>query len=105
VSDAEDLRDLNHRTGFQLKFNGGLNSVFPSAQKELVACWCETGHVLEKQRRAELAAQSPAQSRLAAFDMLQLGGMLPVDPAREQRSGLIEMQRLFVRGHGCGQIG
>jgi len=77
----------------------------PSAQKELVARWRETGRALEKRRRAEPAAQSPAQSRLAAFDMLQLGGMLPVDPAREQRSGLIEMQRLFARGHGRGQIG
>jgi len=75
----------------------------PSAQKELVARWRETGRALEKRRRAELAAQSPAQSRLAAFDMLQLGGMLPVDPAREQRSGLIEMQRLFARGHGSGR--
>jgi len=65
--------------------------------------WRETGRVLEKRRHAELAAQSPTQSRLAAFDMLQLGGMLPVDPAREQRSGLSEMQRLFVRGHGCGR--
>ena len=64
----------------------------PSTQKELVARWCETGRVLEKQRRAELAARSPAESKLAAFDMLQLGGMLPVDPKREQRSGLIEMQ-------------
>ena len=71
-----------------------------SAQKDLVARWRETGRVLEKQRRAELAAQSPAQCRLAAFDMLQLGGMLPVDPARERHSGLIEMQRLFARGHG-----
>jgi hypothetical protein len=76
----------------------------PSAQKELVARWRETGRLLEKQRRAELAAQSPADGRLAAFDMLQLGGMLPVDPAREQRSGLIEMQRLFARGHGRGRI-
>ena len=75
----------------------------PSVQQELVARWRETERALEKRRRAELAAQSPAQSRLAAFDMLQLGGLLPVDPAREQRSGLIEMQRLFVRGHGCGR--
>jgi hypothetical protein len=74
-----------------------------SAQKDLVARWRETGRVLERRRRAELAAQSPAECRLAAFDMLQLGGMLPVDPAREQRSGLIEMQRLFACGHGCGR--
>jgi len=51
------------------------------------------------QRRAELAAQSPSESREAAFDMLQLGGMLPANPSREQYSGLIEMQRLFSRGH------
>jgi hypothetical protein len=62
-----------------------------AAQKELVERWRETGRVLEEQRHAELAAQSPLQSRQAAFDMLQLGGMLPMDEAREPGSGLIEM--------------
>lgn len=71
-------------------------------QKELVALWCETGRLLEAQRRRELAAQSPSQSREAAFDMLQLGGMLPGDAVRESGSGLIEMQRLFARGRGRG---
>ena len=70
-----------------------------AAQKELVERWRETGRVLEEQRQAELAAQSPLQSRQAAFDMLQLGGMLQVDEARERDSGLIEMQRIFARGH------
>ena len=31
--------------------------------------------------------------------MLQLGGMLRVDEARERGSGFIEMQRIFARGH------
>jgi hypothetical protein len=70
-----------------------------AAQKELVERWRETGRVLEEQRHAELAAQSPLQSRQAAFDMLQLGGMLHVDEGPEPRSGLIEMQRIFARGH------
>lgn len=71
-------------------------------QKELVARWRDTCRLLEKQRHAELAAQSPEQSRQAAFDMLQLGGMLPGDPERDETSGLIEMQRLFAcwRSHG-----
>lgn len=72
-------------------------------QKELVAAWQETGRRLEAQRFSELAAQTPSQSRQAAFDMLQLGGILPADPAREKRSGLTEMQRLFSRGHGRGR--
>lgn len=72
-------------------------------QKVLVARWQETGRLLDEHRRAELAAQTPEQSRLAAFDMLQLGGMLPADPRRERSSGLIEMQRLFARGHGLGR--
>jgi hypothetical protein len=72
-------------------------------QKELVALWRETGRVLEARRRSELAAQSPSQSRQAAFDMLQLGGMLPADPVRENSSGLIEMQRLFARWHSRGR--
>ena len=70
-----------------------------AVQKELVERWRETGRVLEAQRHAELAAQSPLQSRQAAFDMLQLGGMLQLDEARERGSGLIEMQRIFARGH------
>lgn len=65
--------------------------------------WRETGRQLEAQRRLELAAQSPLQSQQAAFDMLQLGGMLPGDTARENRSGLIEMQRLFARWHSRGR--
>jgi hypothetical protein len=72
-------------------------------QKDLVARWSETGRVLEAQRRAELAAQSALESRRAAFDMLQLGGMLPDDPTRLRTSGLIEMQRLFARWHGRGR--
>ena len=65
--------------------------------------WRETGRLLEAQRRLELAAQSPSQSQQAAFDMLQLGGMLPANTARERSSGLIEMQRHFARWHGRGQ--
>lgn len=54
---------------------------------------------MEAQRHAELAAQSVLQSRQAAFDMLQLGGMLQLNEARQPGSGLIEMQRIFARGH------
>lgn len=71
-------------------------------QKALVATWHETGLRLEAQRRAELASQSRLESQLAAFDMLQLGGMVPGDTAREKSSGLIEMQRLFARWHNRG---
>ena len=35
--------------------------------------------------------------------MLQLGGMLPADPVRERSSGMIEMRRLFDRGHHSGK--
>ena len=74
-----------------------------SEQRELVARWGETGRVLEKQRRVELAAQTAAESRQAAFDMLQMGGLLPADAERERSSGMVEMQRLFVRGHPSGE--
>jgi len=47
----------------------------------------------------ELASQSPLESQLAAFDMLQLGGMLSDDTMREESSGLVEMQHLFARWH------
>ena len=72
-------------------------------QKELVATWRETGRRLEAQRHAELASQSPVESQQAAFDMLQLGGMLPGDTAREESSGLVELQRLFARWHTRGR--
>jgi len=72
-------------------------------QRELVAAWQETGCRLEALRFAELATQTPSQSAEAAFDMLQLGGMLPANTARERSSGLIEMQRHFARWHGRGQ--
>lgn len=72
-------------------------------QKQLVAAWRETGRLLEAQRWKELATQTPEQSQQAAFDMLQLGGMLPPDPVRERTSGLVEMQRLFARWASRGQ--
>ena len=72
-------------------------------QKEIVATWRETGRRLEAQRHAELASQSPLESQHAAFDMLQPGGMLPSDTAREESSGLIEMQRLFANWHNRGR--
>lgn len=75
------------------------DTLSPSQERLLVSRWGETGAVLESQRRAELATQSATASRQAAFDMLQLGGMLPADAARERVSGMIEMQRLFSRGH------
>ena len=79
--------------------------ILPEArQKELVAAWQETGRRLEAQRIADLAAQTPLQSRQAAFDMLQLGGMLPDDAAREKSCGLIEMQRLFALWHRCERL-
>ncbi len=81
----------------------GSPTLTKARQKELVAAWQETGHRLEAQRFAELAAQTPSQSRQAAFDMLQLGGMLPGDTARVKSSGLIEMQRLFARWHSRGR--
>lgn len=72
-------------------------------QRRLAMLWAETGRELEKQRHAELASQSAADSQRAAYDMLQLGGLLPPDPKRERESGLIEMQRLFARGHQGGK--
>jgi hypothetical protein len=82
-----------------------MGSPIPSfeRQKELVATWHETGLRLEAQRRAELASQSPLESQQAAFDMLQLGGMLPDDTKREESSGLVEMQTLFARWHTRGR--
>ena len=64
-------------------------------QKRLVAQWQETGLALERLRYAALALQSPAESRRAAYDMLQLGGLLNGEPEDAPGSGLVEMQRLF----------
>lgn len=73
-------------------------------QKRLVAQWQETGQALEKLRYAALARQSPEESRQAAYDMLQLGGILNGEPEDKLGSGLVEMQRLFgaLRAHGRG---
>ena len=70
-------------------------------QKRLVAQWQETGCELDRLRYEALAAQSPGESRQAAYDMLQLGGLLRSDSEREPGSGLVEMQRLFgvLRAH------
>lgn len=64
--------------------------------RELVALWGDTGRKLAQIRAAELAAQTPEESRIAAYDMLQLGGLLPTDPERARNSGLVEMQRRFA---------
>jgi len=79
-----------------------MNPANIAEQKRLVAQWQETGLVLEQLRYAALAVQSPAESRQAAYDMLQLGGLLHGDPSREPGSGMVEMQRLFgvLRAHG-----
>jgi hypothetical protein len=66
-------------------------------QRRLVQGWAQTGKLLEQLRRAELARQSPGESMRAAYDMLQLGGLLPSDTNRANTSGLVEMQRLFSR--------
>lgn len=66
-------------------------------QRELVRGWIETGRLLEARERAALAAMTPEESRQAAFDMLQLGGMLPERGTPRTTSGLVEMQRLFAR--------
>jgi hypothetical protein len=73
-------------------------------QKRLVAQWQETGQALERLRYAALARQSPGESRQAAYDMLQLGGILNGEPEEKLGSGLVEMQRLFgaLRAHGRG---
>lgn len=72
-----------------------MNPSYTVQQKCLVAQWQETGLALDRLRYAALAAQSPAESRQAAYDMLQLGGILRSDQERELGSGLVEMQRLF----------
>ena len=66
-------------------------------QRRLVEGWAQAGKLLDEMRRARLAHQSPEESRRAAYDMLQLGGMLPSHQARTGISGLVEMQRLFAR--------
>lgn len=73
-------------------------------QKRLVAQWQETGRALERLRYAALARQSPEESRQAAYDMLQLGGLLNGEPKDKLGSGMVEMQRLFgiLRAHGRG---
>ncbi len=81
-----------------------MNRSHAEEQKRLVAQWRETGLVLERLRYAALACQSPAESRQAAYDMLQLGGRLNGESADELGSGLVEMQRLFgvLRAHERG---
>ena len=73
-------------------------SAVPDAKtcQELVALWGDTGRKLAQIRAAELGAQTPEESQRAAYDMLQLGGLVSPDPERERESGLIEMQRRFA---------
>jgi hypothetical protein len=70
--------------------------------RALARGWEATGRELDRRRFAELAAQTPEESRAAAFDMLQLGGMLPPDPRREATSGFVEMRRILDRGRPRG---
>lgn len=81
-----------------------MNSSHAEEQKRLVAQWRETGLALEGLRYAALACQSPAESRQAAYDMLQLGGRLDGESRDELGAGMVEMQRLFgaLRAHGRG---
>lgn len=65
--------------------------------RRIVSQWAETGRVLARLRREALARQSAEESQQAAWDMLQLGGLLPEDPKRATSSGLVEMQRLFAK--------
>lgn len=67
------------------------------ATRAWVARWQAAGPLLERERRAALAALTPAEGRAAAYDMLAWGSRLPPDPARERWSGFVEMRRLFAR--------
>jgi hypothetical protein len=69
-------------------------------QRRLVEGWREAGLALQRIWQATLASQTAEESRQAAFEMLQLGGMLPADSALERSTGMVEMQRVFARGHG-----
>lgn len=73
------------------------NELDSATSRKLVALWEETGELLARIRMRELASQTPEESRQAAFDMLQMGGLLPADSRRERQSGLIEMQQKFAR--------
>ena len=78
------------------------NATFPSeldhsARQRLVCQWTQTGRVLAAAKRRSLANYSPQEQRDAAWDMSELGGMLPPDERREKWSGLIEMQRQFAK--------
>lgn len=73
------------------------SSISTAQARAIVIRWADTGRILARMRRDALACQSAEESRQAASDMLQLGGMLPEDPKREATSGLIEMQRLFTK--------
>lgn len=66
-------------------------------KQRYVRQWSETGRLLHKIRYEELAAQTPEESRRAAYDMLHLAGVLPRDRNREKTSGLVEMQALFAK--------
>ena len=81
-----------------------MNASHAEEQKRLVAQWQETGLALERLRYAALACQSPAESRQAAYDMLQLGGRLSGESRDELGAGMVEMQRLFgaLRAHERG---
>ena len=79
-----------------------MNPSHADEQKRLVAQWRETGLALDSLRYAALACQTSMESRQAAYDMLQLGGLSREQPEDEPGSGLVEMQRLFgaLRTHG-----
>jgi len=68
-------------------------------QRRLVRIWGEAGAAMERLRREGLASLDAEQAREEIHDLLQLGSMLPLPAVREHSSGLVEMQRLFVRGH------
>lgn len=65
-------------------------------QRRLVQGWAQAGELLDELRRMAWPARLLKTPNAPLTDMLQLGGMLPSDPARAGTSGLVEMQRLFA---------
>jgi len=67
-------------------------------QKEWARQWREAGQALAEVRRAELRALTAEQALAASDDLLSLSDRLPPPSATWTTSGLVEQQRLLLRG-------
>ena len=68
-------------------------------QKAYLRQWSETGRLLDSIRWQEVRALDDTSALRFADELIQMALDVPMPPERQQSSGLVEQQAIFLRFH------